>query len=506
MATEIELKFATSRGALREAARLPWVARMAAGKTKVKHLKSVYYDTDGFALRNHHVSLRVRLDGAKRLQTIKSDAANALERNEWEDELDGDRPLLHPARHTALAHILTSKIERELAPVFETTVRRILIPLLVGASEIELALDAGRISVPDEHANIAEIEIELKRGSRRDLAHVARRLARSLPLSYGAQSKSERGYALLEGTIMAAVAARHVALARSVPVEDAFVAIGLECLRHIAANEAAVHKGDPEGVHQMRVAARRFRAAFSIFKSVLQDGESRKIKRELGWLGEQLAPARDIDVFISDTVDPVRAGHPDHPEFAPFARELQDHRKARLAAARAAVDSERFRRLLLDCPLWLLDGDWRSDEDALGASLRRRPARQFARLEMQRRLRKIVKRSRKLSNMPPQRRHKLRIAVKKLRYAHEFFQDLSPDNRPRKKTRKVVRELKALQSTLGNLNDMQVHADWARHSVLGSPRAQRAFAAGYLVRREEARSAEMLDRARLAGKRLRQFA
>ena len=53
--------------------------------------------------------------------------------------------------------------------------------------------------------------------------------------------------------------------------------------------------------------------------------------------------------------------------------------------------------------------------------------------------------------MPPER-HQLRIALKKLRYAAEFFGSLYP----RKRTDKYIEALKRLQDDLGHLNDVSV--------------------------------------------------
>ena len=179
----------------------------------------------------------------------------------------------------------------------------------------------------------------------------------------------------------------------------------------------------------MRVGLRRLRAALSLFKNLLQGSDFRKLKVELVWLGEQLGPARDYDVLVSKTVGPLRSSHPDKEEFAALENDFDSRCKAGLAAAKAAVESERYRRILFDTALWLFDGHWRNNSDALETSLRKQPIELFAKQELSRRIRKISKRIRKLRTMDPRRRHKLRIAVKKVRYAREFFESLRPDGK-----------------------------------------------------------------------------
>jgi triphosphatase len=501
--TEVELKLATSPSTLRKAMALPWLRKMAADSMKHQHLTSVYFDTRKLSLRDHGVSLRVRKVGDQRLQTIKATSGALVGRDEWEQSIEGDQPKLELVGNTPLAPLLSGKIKDQLHPVFETDVDRVLMLLRVGNSEIELAFDAGRINTADDHADISEIEVELKRGEGHDAAMLARRLARSVPVAYEPSAKSERGYALLEGSLDGPVFARSISIPRLATAEEAFVIIGFECLRHFAANEAAVRRGDPEGIHQMRVGLRRLRAALSLFKEMLQGSDFRKLKVELVWLTEQLGPARDYDVLVSKTLGPLQSSHHDEKEFAVLENDLYNHRRAGLAAAKVAAESERFRRLLRDTALWLFDGHWRNNADALETSLRKQPIEPYAKQELTRRMRKIAKRARKLVTMDPRSRHRLRIGVKKVRYAREFFESANPDRRGRTTPRKIDRALKNLQSALGSLNDMTVHAKLAHGLARVNAATRKAYAIGYLTGQEDARSGETLSKAVQAGKRLR---
>ena len=95
-------------------------------------------------------------------------------------------------------------------------------------------------------------------------------------------------------------------------------------------------------------------------------------------------------------------------------------------------------------------------------------------------------------------RHKLRIAIKKLRYASEFFENLFP-GRKRKKRLSVFKDrLKALQDRLGALNDIAVQQKLATRIAAGGkgtkPRA-RAFAAGVASGREQGEIEPLLEAA-----------
>jgi len=506
MGTEVELKLAVPLSVLRQAMQARWLAKAAAEQPARQHLTSIYFDTPDFALRDHGVILRVRKSGTANLQTIKTTGTDIVQRDEWENEIDGDRPKLSLARQTALAPLLSDEIEKELRPLFETSVDRVLMPLRFGRSHIELAFDRGRISTPDHHLNISEIEIELKDGDRRDMAMLARRLAKTFPVAYEARSKSERGYALAEGTLTEAVSARPVQIDPAMTTGDAFATIGFECLRHVASNEIAVRHFDPDGIHQMRVGLRRLRAALSLFKEMLDGRETHRIKGGLVWLTEQLGPARDYEVMVSQSIDPLLEQHLDRPELRLLESDFKHERDKGYAVANAAVANPRYRHMVLDTALWLLDDEWWRNRDALKTALRERPVSAFLRDELRRRARKIAKRVRKLEALDPRGRHKLRIAVKKMRYACEFFEVPIVREVGKKPARKFDRSLKDMQSGLGKLNDMVVHARLASELARSSRATQRAFAMGYLVGQESAASRRLLSDASQAGKRLQKAA
>jgi inorganic triphosphatase YgiF len=502
MGTEIELKLAAPPSVLRKAMHTRWLTKAATERVNRRQLTSIYFDTPDFALRNHDFTLRVRKSDTTNLQTIKATGTDIVQRDEWEDEIDGDRPKLSLARHTALAPLLSHDIEKELRPVFETSVERVVMPLRFGRSDIELAFDRGRIHTSDHHLNISEFEIELKNGDRRDIAMLARRLAKAFPVAYGERSKAQRGYALLEGTLADAISARPVQVDPAMTTADAFMTIGFECLRHVTCNEIAVRRSDPEGIHQMRVGLRRLRAASSLFKEMLHDRETHRIKLGLVWLTEQLGPARDYEVMLSESIDPLLEQQPDRTDLRLLQSNFKGERDRGYAIAKAAVASPRYREIVLDTALWLLDGEWRRNHDALRTALRELPVPAFVRDELKRRARKIAKRVSRLEALDPRRRHKLRIAVKKTRYACEFFEVPIVRDVGKKRARKFDRSLKDLQGSLGKLNDIAVHARLASEFTQSSKASQRAFAVGYLVGQESAASKRLLADATQAGKRM----
>ena len=113
---------------------------------------------------------------------------------------------------------------------------------------------------------------------------------------------------------------------------DGFRAIGAACLKQIVSNEAALLKGDPEGVHQMRVGLRRMRAAMSLFADIIRDdAQTAKIKSQLKWLTEELGPARELEVLLKRVVAPLNKRHKKK-ECRRYRRSLEKNAKTRLAA------------------------------------------------------------------------------------------------------------------------------------------------------------------------------
>ena len=319
---------------------------------------------------------------------------------------------------------------------------------------------------------------------------LARKLAEALSAQVALKSKSERGYELIDGQPDGAVKAAPVDLSGDVRTRDAFRLISHACLKQVAGNHAALVAGDPEGVHQMRVGLRRLRAAMSLFSPLLGDAETDAIKRELKWLAGELGPAREWEVLMDRVVAPVKQRRSRRRDGIPsLSQDLAKRRDAALERSQKAVTSDRFRALILDVMAWLETGTWRRPQDDLVRSRGDMPIEASAAEQLQRRWRKVRKKGKALAELDKEHRHRLRIQVKKLRYAAEFFGDLFAGKRASKRRKKFAAALEHLQDGLGDLNDIRVdEALIAAASVRRKkPNPKRAFAAGLLTGHEEAR-------------------
>src|ERR1700754_800248 len=80
--------------------------------------------------------------------------------------------------------------------------------------------------------------------------------------------------------------------------DTAFRVVACRCLMDLTANHEATCMGDPEALHQMRIALTRLRTALSFFSPMVADSQREHIRRELKWVNAHLGAVRDLDVAI----------------------------------------------------------------------------------------------------------------------------------------------------------------------------------------------------------------
>jgi inorganic triphosphatase YgiF len=481
MGIESEVKFEASARDLRKLAAARILRQSDGQLPRHKYLVSTYFDTPKLLLRKNGVSLRVRQTGKKRVQTIKTvNGGISLSRGEWEHKLQSDEPDLRAARGTALEPLLSGKLKRDLEPIFATHVQRTLLPLRSGNSQIEIALDEGHVRAGQKSSPLAEVELELKKGKASDLFKAARLVAGLAPVKLALKSKSEHGYDLIADQPSRAFHGSKIILRHDTSIAAAFQAIGRSVLRHIAANEPAVMAADPDGVHQMRVGVRRLRAAIAVFSELLDCNQTEQIKRDLKWLAGKLAPVRDLDVFLKGKIalfegsDSPTAGLPE------LKGELIYRRDIAAESAKAAIATARYRLLIFNILEWIEDGKWLKRAHAQ----ENRKIRPFAADLFERRTTKVRKKARRAGEVDAHARHRLRIAIKKLRYALYFFETLYSRNGSAKALSRYKKHLKDLQDSLGALNDIAVHQKLAARLAAGSggPKPELvSFAAGMIA-------------------------
>ncbi len=454
MALEVELKLSIAAQHTAALSRVNALKAAAIGRAHTTHLYSIYYDTPELALHGNGIALRLRRAGKHWLQTLKSGGridAGLHQREEIETPVPAQILNYRVLSESRTAEVLSDPLlPQRLAPIFVTDFKRTTRQLEPAAgTRIEFCLDRGTITAGDAAATISEVELELKAGPPAHLIDLALALVEHVPMRLEPLSKAERGYALAAGSASLPIKAKPIQLDAQMNVAEALRAIVFGCIEHLQANERGVLESDDiEYVHQTRVAVRRLRSAFSVFRPAFPSALFDRQLSELRWLAAALGEARDWDVLMTETLPAVCTAFPAEAQLHELMERCLDLSNAARRTARDALDSKRYTVLLLEFGGIFLRAPWSVSEDE-GAAERSRALIDFAGAVLDERHRKVVKQADELRTLDDAQLHKLRIRIKKLRYAAEFFSSLYA----KKAVREYVASLTRMQELLGSLND-----------------------------------------------------
>lgn len=404
-------------------------------------LLATYFDTADKELWRNCVSLRLRKEGRRTLQTVKHPAVpggGIAERGEWEMPVKVGQPPVLDAR-TPVPELLEAH-GGALQPVFEVHSLRKSWDLTAAGVQMEVVADDAEVIADDRRGPFHEIEIEVHGGQPTAAFELARRIDAATPVRLGVLAKAERGFRILE-VEPEAEEAEDVTLGRDMLPAEAFVAIAQSCLRQYRLNETILlDRQSGEGVHQARVALRRLRSAMVLFRKLLAGEETRRLAARIRTLAHTFGEVRDFDVLAGETSPGM----------------LRDRIEAAREDAYATLDGvlhgAEARHLMLDLAEWLATGSWRDDPQT--ADVRQTPLQNFASKALHRLRRKVRRHGQHLASLDDVARHQLRKDVKKLRYGIEFLGQLFDSKEQEKRGKKFLKALKKLQQELGVLNDL----------------------------------------------------
>lgn len=445
MGQEIELKLAVAPAD----ANALWqvlAARHPGLKPASQALFTAYYDTPDARLKQHGVALRLRREGGRWIQAVKRAgiAAGGLhQRSEHEVEVAAQLPSFPAMADAGIGDLVADEKVREgLHVAFTTEFTRTSAILRPSPTlQIEVALDQGFIAAAGRRDPLSEIELELKSGDPAGLFDIALAIAGEMPVRLDNRSKAERGYALAANTRPSPVKAMQSRLQPDMGVGAAFTTLAFDTLAHLQANERGLLEGrNHEYLHQARVALRRLRSLFRAFAPVVAEAPFAPLLDALRGLANVLGEARNLDVFVAETLP--RTGNSHHPGMGALRRGALAARRDANRTARQAVAAPAYNQLMLRLTLALVQLAQRADAaDAMTLQA-------YARQALARERSKVGKRGRKLRERGYEDLHRLRIAIKRLRYAMEFFDSLAKDG-----GKDALAALAALQDLLGRLND-----------------------------------------------------
>jgi CHAD domain-containing protein len=238
--------------------------------------------------------------------------------------------------------------------------------------------------------------------------------------------------------------------------EDTLAEAGRKVLRYHFAemlrHEQETKLGeDIEELHDMRVAVRRMRVAFEIFKDAFTANTIKKHNKGLRVIGRTLGRVRDLDVFMEKADRYLETLPVDrHTGLNPLFKAWRDQRESSRQKMIAFLEGESYISFLQEFNLFVNTpglGAQKDMDDYHAPHLVRyvAPVMIYHRLGTVRAYEKILGRAR------IEQLHELRIEFKRLRYTMEFFREvLGPEGDL------IIEEIKIVQDHLGDLNDANV--------------------------------------------------
>jgi len=418
-------------------------------------LSDVYFDTPRFALWRRGMALRLREQGKRRQQNVISGSviAGGVHRQiEITSAIAGAAPDLQLIADEELRRRVSRTFAfAPPAPVFSVELlreSRSVAPL--PGLRLEVHFDCGAIRSGARHRAISELALELKAGAEWQLFEFALKIAERFPLAVEHRSVVERGRELAAGARPAPERVRIGVARPGMSANAAFAAICASCLDHLQRNRrGALTDTNPEYVHQMRVALRRLRSALGAYVPLIPADALEAPVAAVRALARALGPAREWDVFIESSFAPALARSPGHRGLQAMEKAIMRLRQDAHRQAHRAIASRDYQRLALSLGGWLARQDWRRAADPRTRQRLDAPATRHAAAVLERCYRRARRRGRRPGKLDLPQLHRLRIAVKKLRYAAGFHAPLFENAR----LRPMQKALDRLQNILGAIND-----------------------------------------------------
>jgi CHAD domain-containing protein len=257
-------------------------------------------------------------------------------------------------------------------------------------------------------------------------------------------------------------------------------------VRGLVGLDLAVRRGVEDGVHQMRITARRLRSVLKTFRPLLDPEWAGSLRRELSWLADSLGQARDHEVLlhrITAQLDELSADLIVGPVRARLEQVLGEGLASGHESAATMLDSERYVVLLER----LVDAGW----EPLTSPAAEKPTATVIPALLRESWRGLSSDVKKLDAAGADTKawHKARIEAKRLRYCCDAAAPIFG-----KPAKELSRQSKRLTETLGEHQDAVIAADQLRQIATARGGATVAFTLGLLY-------AEQVDAAAAARKK-----
>ena len=259
---------------------------------EVLRLETVYHDTPDLRLARWGVSLRHRAGEGWTLKLAPASTGEVLERDELTYAGGPKKP-----PEAALAVVRAFVRRSSVVPVarLSTVRRRVRLTDPAGRRLAEVVDD--EVSVRDGRrvaTRFREIEVEVPDG-----APIEVLVNRLRTAGAGAPDPTPKHVRALGPRALEPPEVAPVKVLSDSPGRDVIKNALAECVASLLRHDPLVRtSGDPEAVHQARVATRKLRSHLRTFGPLLEPEWLDPLRTELGWLGLALGAVRDREVLL----------------------------------------------------------------------------------------------------------------------------------------------------------------------------------------------------------------
>lgn len=392
-----------------------------------RNLTDTYFDTPQWRFHQAGLVVRLRSSNGQHEATLKTTEApvdGLRVRTELLTPLPaGDVQALMVADSRAADWVRSLAGKHPPLPLFTlATSRRPYAILLDGQPVGEVVLDETTVVQPPEAdpIKLKRVEVEVLPTAIAQVRPFVDDLRAACRLGPAITSKFEAGLLTLGTVPVGLPEVGPVTLPAGPTMGELAYAVLRRAFLAFLTNEPGTRIGeDVEALHDMRVAARRMRAAMDLFAPALPV-RARRLREELRWIASRLGQVRDLDTQLEWIAAWSRPATPDdQAALEQLTRALEKRRRRARRLMLQGLDTQRYARLISRLARTLRTGPPRRSPAARAPALAALPGL------IEQRYASVTRAGENLhAGSPPEAFHRLRIRCKRLRYAVENARDL----------------------------------------------------------------------------------
>lgn len=231
------------------------------------------------------------------------------------------------------------------------------------------------------------------------------------------------------------------------------------------------NQSDPEGVHQVRVRIRKFRAILAFFMPLFKADSYQLQQDTLRKMGQQFGEVRQLDVLLAGISEVEKNANLESSDFGKLKDHLQGKRDMAFKQLLTRLKTDAFALDLLDIWVWKLNDPWEAGSLDMQLSIKDYTDKHIGSW-----LKKIKGSMKNLDVKDQHAVHRVRIKSKKLRYVIEQLASILD-----RKTRKSMDAFEKMQDDLGYYHDVFANQQLLEQLVVASADCQLHYQAGIII-------------------------